>query len=95
MRNPCLQAGVLLILLGGASAAQDAAKAKPDLADVKYGPHERNVLDFWKAKSEQPAPLIVYIHGGGFKAATRNPSRRCASRSTSTPDLPWPLSTTG
>jgi acetyl esterase/lipase len=35
-------------------------------ADVKYGTHERNVLDIWLAKSEKPAPLVVFIHGGGF-----------------------------
>jgi len=26
-------------------------QVKPDLENVHYGPHERNVLDFWKAKS--------------------------------------------
>jgi acetyl esterase len=45
-----------------------AAKPKPDLVDVKYGPHERNVLDLWKAKANAPTPLVVYIHGGGFHA---------------------------
>lgn len=34
---------------------------------MKFSPHERNVLDLWKAKSEQPAPLVVFIHGGGFR----------------------------
>lgn len=38
----------------------------PDFADVSYGPHEKNVLDVWKAKGDAPAPAIVYIHGGGF-----------------------------
>lgn len=38
----------------------------PTFADVKYGPHERSVLDFWKADSNKPTPTIVYIHGGGF-----------------------------
>jgi acetyl esterase/lipase len=42
------------------------ALPKPTFADVKYGPHERNVLDFWQAKSEQPTPLLISIHGGGF-----------------------------
>lgn len=45
---------------------------EPTLADVKYGPHERNVLDFWKAKSDQPAPVVVFIHGGGFKAGDKS-----------------------
>ena len=44
-----------------------AARAlQPTMADVKYGPYDRNVLDFYKAESDQPTPLIVYIHGGGF-----------------------------
>jgi acetyl esterase len=47
------------------------AKLKPDQADVKYGPHERNVLDLWKAKSERPTPLVVFIHGGGFHAGSK------------------------
>jgi acetyl esterase/lipase len=38
----------------------------PTFENVKYGPHERNVLDFWQAKSEQPTPALVSIHGGGF-----------------------------
>ena len=47
------------------------AKPKPDLADVKYGPHERNVLDLWKAKADAPTPLVVFIHGGGFRAGDK------------------------
>ncbi|WP_164101359.1 alpha/beta hydrolase family protein [Candidatus Laterigemmans baculatus] len=46
------------------SAAANALE--PTHADVAYGPHERNRLDFYQAESEQPTPLIVYIHGGGF-----------------------------
>jgi len=45
----------------------DAALPAPDLRDVKYGPHERNALDFWFAKNTNAAaPLVVFIHGGGF-----------------------------
>jgi acetyl esterase/lipase len=39
---------------------------KPTLADVRYGPHERNVLDFYQAKSDKPTPLLFFIHGGGW-----------------------------
>jgi len=38
----------------------------PDFADVRYGPYERNVLDFWKAPSSKPTPVLVFFHGGGF-----------------------------
>ena len=48
------------------------AKPLPDLADVQYGPHERNVLDLWKAKSPRPTPLVVFIHGGGFRAGSKS-----------------------
>jgi len=43
----------------------------PDLADVKYGPHERNLFDFWKPKGDGPFPLVLYIHGGGFMAGDK------------------------
>ncbi|MDY3551492.1 alpha/beta hydrolase [Gemmata sp. JC717] len=38
----------------------------PTAAGVKYGPDERNVLDFWQAKSDAPTPLVLCIHGGGW-----------------------------
>lgn len=34
--------------------------------NVAYGPHERNVLDFWQAPGEGPRPLYFFIHGGGW-----------------------------
>lgn len=46
--------------------AAKAARPAPTFADVSYGPHERNKLDLWVAKSDRPTPLVVYIHGGGF-----------------------------
>jgi len=48
-----------------------AERPAPDLADVAYGPHQRNVLDLWKAKAEQPTPLLVFIHGGGFRGGSK------------------------
>jgi hypothetical protein len=48
----------------------------PTVADAHYGPHERNVLDFWKAPSDQPTPLVVYIHGGGFVTGDKSGVRK-------------------
>jgi len=48
-----------------------APPLKPTHADVHYGPHERQVLDFYQAKSTRPTPVIVYIHGGGFVAGDK------------------------
>ena len=34
----------------------------PTQADVPYGKHERQVIDFYQAKSDTPTPLVFYIH---------------------------------
>ena len=43
----------------------------PDHANVAYGPHERNVFDIWFADAAKKTPLAIYIHGGGFKAGSK------------------------
>ena len=36
-----------------------------------YGEHERQVLDFYKAESDKPTPLLFFIHGGGWVAGDK------------------------
>jgi acetyl esterase/lipase len=65
---------VSFLIIGTSYAQKPApqpAKPAPDIANEHYGPHERNVLDFWKAKSDKPTPLVVFIHGGGFYAGSK------------------------
>ncbi len=57
---------LLLLLCSCVPAPAQQPLPAPSQADVRYGPAERNVLDFWKAPSDKPTPLVVYIHGGGF-----------------------------
>ena len=38
----------------------------PTAADVSYGTHERQKLDFYQAKSDKPTPVLFVIHGGGW-----------------------------
>jgi acetyl esterase/lipase len=45
---------------------------KPTHADVSYGPDESNVLDFWQAPGGAPNPLLVMIHGGGFRQGSKS-----------------------
>lgn len=46
---------------------------KPTLANVPYGPHPKQVLDFYKAESSTPTPLVFYIHGGGWMGGSKAP----------------------
>lgn len=49
----------------------DSSVPPPTLADVRYGDHERHVLDFWKAPSDTPAPLVFVIHGGAWRNGSK------------------------
>ncbi len=42
-----------------------------DSADIAYGPHPKQRLDFWRADSAEPAPLVLFIHGGGFRGGDK------------------------
>ncbi|MBV9657553.1 MAG: alpha/beta hydrolase [Verrucomicrobia bacterium] len=56
------------------SPTSNLAKPTPPLtppatmANVAYGEHERQVLDFWKAPASdnKPTPLVFYMHGGAW-----------------------------
>ncbi|MHC4399357.1 MAG: alpha/beta hydrolase fold domain-containing protein [Planctomycetota bacterium] len=62
-----LSAASLLAAQGRAKQAKPA----PTHRNVAYGPDERNVLDLWLAESAEPTPLVVYIHGGGFRGGSK------------------------
>lgn len=47
------------------------ARPDADYANVTYGPDERNVLDIWVAKSDEPTPLVIFYHGGGFRGGDK------------------------
>ncbi|MFV1996300.1 MAG: alpha/beta hydrolase fold domain-containing protein [Verrucomicrobiales bacterium] len=46
---------------------------EPTHADVPYGSHENQVFDLWLVEdAPSPTPLVIYIHGGGFKGGSKN-----------------------
>jgi len=45
---------------------------QPTLKDVAYGKHPKQVLNFWKAESATPTPVLFFIHGGGWTAGNRS-----------------------
>jgi len=63
---------------GGNPATGEKKPTRPDQIlptpthpNVSYGPDESNVLDFWQAPAGAPNPLLVMIHGGGFRAGSK------------------------
>jgi acetyl esterase/lipase len=76
-RLSLIAAGCLMLASSTIHAAPPAAAAKPaakpaaptlppTAANIAYGPLERQVLDFWQAKSDKPTPVVICIHGGGW-----------------------------
>ena len=63
----------VLSFVGSPAARQGKPQDRPapDVKDERYGPHERNVIALWKAKSDAPTPLVIFIHGGGFRAGSK------------------------
>ncbi len=74
-----------VLLLSTCAFAQEKAKAKakararkapdrptPTAADVVYGTDSpRQKFDFWQAKSDKPTPLVLLIHGGGWRGGDK------------------------
>jgi acetyl esterase/lipase len=67
MKPLALLAFVLPAVLPAQSAsAKPSFSVPPTETNVPYGKHPRQVLHFWKAKSDKPTPFLFYIHGGGW-----------------------------
>jgi len=74
---PFLAAGLWAVVAPAAAPQQAAGRRQrpkpptPDFANVQYGPYRQDVFDLWRAKSEKPAPLVIYYHGGGFRGGDK------------------------
>lgn len=55
-----------------AAFGQVPEKPKADVSNFSYGPHERQRFDLYLADVDRPAPLVVYIHGGGFRGGSKD-----------------------
>ena len=53
-----------------------ASVPNPTLSELAYGDHDRQVLDFWKAPSDKPTPLVFVIHGGGWMGGSKERQNR-------------------
>lgn len=72
-RNPTPEPEI--VVLEGKEIKVSPKKYPPTLRDVAYGPHERNKLDFWQAPSDEPTPVVFYIHGGGWVGGSKESNK--------------------
>jgi acetyl esterase/lipase len=61
-----------VIVSYAATNSQAPALPSPTKANVKYGEHERQVFDFWQADSSKATPLLIFIHGGGWRGGDKS-----------------------
>ena len=65
MNRNTLLTFILILLVASVAAAQPRKDSiAPTYKRVHYGPDKRQVINFWKAESKKPTPLLIYIHGG-------------------------------
>lgn len=70
------EAGTAATLLGfnidDLKAQISQGSPTPTKTNVPYGHDKRQILDFWKPESPGPTPLVILIHGGGFKYGSKD-----------------------
>ncbi|MEC9004518.1 MAG: alpha/beta hydrolase [Planctomycetota bacterium] len=72
MRNIGVMSILLCLLVTfEASDVWAAAPPAPTKKDVAYGKHPKQVMHFWQAETKKPAPLLFFIHGGGWQGGDR------------------------
>ena len=55
-----------------------SAKPAVEILDHHYGDHDRQVFDLWlpKQKRNKKAPLVIFIHGGGWSVGSKDEFRK-------------------
>ena len=65
------------LLYPNVTSAKDPNNITPTFKDVKYGAHQKELVNFWQVESKEPLGLLLDIHGGGWmggkKAETQRP----------------------
>ena len=69
LNNGVAVPGSIELVAGWERRSADMRKRHPDHIDQRYGPRERNRIDFLKAADE--APTLLFIHGGYWQARAK------------------------
>ena len=71
--SPALaQKGSLRERLRERFASRMAEPPAPGATEQAYGPRPLQKLDLWRAQASRPAPLVIFVHGGGWKRGDKN-----------------------
>jgi arylformamidase len=69
LNNGVAVSGSVDMAAGWEQRSADVRKRIPDHLDLRYGPRERNRIDFLKAGEQ--APTLLFIHGGYWQARSK------------------------
>jgi acetyl esterase/lipase len=69
LNNGVAVPGSVDMAAGWEQRSADVRKRFPDHLDLRYGPRERNRIDFLKAGEQ--APTLLFIHGGYWQARAK------------------------
>ncbi len=78
---------LVAVVVGSTASAQERPAARAGQlqatdADVRYGEHPRNVFDVYQVKSDEPTPVVIFFHGGGFVAGDKSSAQRSPLKQT-------------
>ncbi len=69
LNNGVAVAGSVEMVAGWEQRSAEMRKRHPAHLDLRYGPRERNRIDFFKAREN--APTLLFIHGGYWQNRTK------------------------
>ena len=69
LNNGVAVAGSAELVAGWDRRSAEMRAQYPDHLDLRYGPRERNRIDFFKARER--APTLLFIHGGYWQNRTK------------------------
>lgn len=61
---------------GNQNISQKDNSLPPTFKDVQYGPHPKELINFWQFKSVEPAGILLQIHGGGWMGGKKDETLR-------------------
>jgi acetyl esterase/lipase len=72
--SPDMLAAVHALYAG--EQARLAAGLPASVVDIAYGPHERQRLDVYRPQQSGLAPVLIWVHGGGFVRGEKGSAER-------------------